>query len=230
MDEISQGPKRDFRLPSGRWLVVVVVVVAAGLIAVIATLVLTGSGGRRAAGPPGGSTALAAPSPTAAPGTVLLTCDSANWGQLASNWRAGSLLAGPLWFVYGRQFGYVHYGGSQAGGRAIRRPGKLRLGVMIAEVTSGSTVVMKSAAEARSYFRFLDGFGPGVGYKLPAGDTGFTFISCPRGSAGPNGQVTDFYLGFSIAAGRAAPVEVWPSASARPIRVTFTCPGRGCEG
>ena len=90
MDEISQGPKRDFRLPSGRWLVVVVVV-AAGLIAVIATLVLTGSGGRRAAGPPGGSTALAAPSLTAAPGTVLLTCDSANWGQLASNWRAGSL-------------------------------------------------------------------------------------------------------------------------------------------
>ncbi len=114
MDEISQGPKRDFRLPSSRWLVVVA---AAGLIAVIATLVLTGGGGRHAAArPPSGSTALAAPSPTAAPGTVLLTCDSANWGQLASNWRAGSLKAGPLWFVYGRQQGYVHDSGWHGAG------------------------------------------------------------------------------------------------------------------
>lgn len=216
-------------MPSGPWLVVVA---AAGLIAAAATLIVTSGGGRHAAARPSAPAALAAPtpSPTAAPGTVLLTCDSANWSQLASNWRAESLQAGPLWFVYGRRFGYVHYGGSQTGGSAIRRPGKPRLGVMIVEVTSGSTVVMKPAAAARSYFRFLDGFGPGVGYKLPAGDTGFTFSSCPRGSAGPNGQVTDFYLGFSIEAGRAAPVEVWPSASARPIPVTFTCPGRGCEG
>jgi hypothetical protein len=220
LDEISQGRKRDFRLPSGRWLVVVA---AAGLIAVIATLVLTGGGGRHAAArPPSGSTALAAPSPTAAPGTVLLTCDSANWGQLASNWRAGSLKAGPLWFVYGRQLGYVHDGGWHGAGRVMQRPGKLEGAVMIVEVTSGSTVVVKPAAEARSYFRFVDGFGPGADYKLPAGDTGFTFVACPRGSAGPNGQVTDFYLGFSIEAGRAAPVEVWPSAMPRPIRVIFT--------
>lgn len=229
MDEISQGPKRDFRLPSGRWLFVIA---AAGLIAAAASLIVTSAGGRHAAAPPSAPAALAAPtpSPTAAPGTVPLTCDSANGGQLASNWRAGSLEAGPLWFVYGRQYGYVHYGGSQGAARSIRRPGKLRLGVMIVEVTSGFTVVMKPAAAARSYFRFVDGFGPGVGYKLPAGDTGFTFISCPRGSAGPNGQVTDFYLGFSIEAGRAALVDIWPSASPHPIQVIFTCPGRGCEG
>ena len=164
-----------------------------------------------------------APSPTAAPGTVLLTCDSANWGKLASNWRAGSLKAGPLWFVGGRQGGWVHHGGSNSVGRASHGHGKPSGGVMIVEVASGSTAVMKVAPEARPYFRFLDGFGPNVGYRLPNGDTGFTFIACARGEAGPNGHVTDFYLGFSSKAGSRAPVDVWtPRSSLRPIRVVFT--------
>ena len=111
-------------------------------------------------------------------------------------------------------------------GRA--RPGKFQLVVMIVEVTSGSTVVMKPAAAARSYFRFVTGFGPAAGYQLPAGDIGFTFAACPRGTPGPNGEVTDFYLGFSIKTGRAAPVVVESSAAPRPIRVIFTCPVRGC--
>lgn len=227
MDEISQGPVRDSRLPSGRWLAVVA---AAGLIAVITTLVLSGGGGRHAVSPPGAPAALAAPgpSPTAAPGTVLLTCDSANPGQLGPNWRAGSLRAGPLWFVGDRQLGFAHDGGWPGADRAVHRPGKSHFVVMIVEVTSGSTVVMKPAAAARSYFRFVDGFGSGTGYQLPAGDTGFTFAACPRGTPGPNGQVTDFYLGYSIETGRAAPVEILPSAMSRPIRVIFTCPVRGC--
>jgi hypothetical protein len=99
---------------------------------------------------------------------------------------------------------------------------------MIVEVMSGSTVVMKPAAATRSYFRFVDGFGSSTGYQLPAGDTGFTFAACPRGTPGLNGQVTDFYLGYSIETGRAALVEVRPSAMRRPIRVIFTCPARGC--
>ena len=110
MDEISQGPERDSRLPAGRWLAVVA---AAGLIAVITMLVLSGGGRRHAVSPPGGPTALTAPgpSPTAVPGTVLLACDSANHGQLGPDWRAGSLRAGPFWFVGGRQLGFVHDGG-----------------------------------------------------------------------------------------------------------------------
>lgn len=216
-------------MPSARWLVLVTVV---GLVAVVTTLALTAGGNRHAAVPPKGSTsrAAAAPSPAAAPGTVLSTCDGQGQSQLASNWRAGSLRAGPLWFVGGRQQGYVHGGGWQGTGRAVQRPGKRRLGVMIVEVMPGSTVVMKPAAAPRSYFRFVDGFGSGVGYKLPAGDTGFTFAACPRSLGGSYGQGTAFYLGFSMEAGRAAPVEVWPSARSRPIRVIFTCPGRGCEG
>lgn len=95
---------------------------------------------------------------------------------------------------------------------------------MIVEVMSGATVVIKPAAAARPYFRFVDGFGLGADNELPTGDTGFTFAACPRRSA--DGQVTDFCLGFSMEAGRAAPVEVWPSARARPMRVIFTCPPR----
>ncbi len=227
MDEISQGPRRDPRLPSGRWLVGVA---AVALIAVITTLVLSEGGRRHAVSPPGGSTARAAPgpSPTAAPGTALLTCDSANLGQLGPDWRAGSLRAGPLWFVDGRQLGYVHDGGWSGADRAVHRQGKFRFVVMIVEVTAGSTVVMKPAAVARPYFRFVDGFGPGSGYQLPTGDTGFTFAACPRGTPGPNGRVTDFYLGYSIETGRAALVEVHSSAMPHPIQVTFTCPVRGC--
>jgi hypothetical protein len=196
---------------------------------VITILVLSG-GGRHAVSAPGGPTALAAPgpSPTAAPGTVLLTCDSANPGQLGPDWRAASLRAGPLWLVAGRQLGYVHYGSWPGASRAVHRDGKLHFVVMIVAVMTGSTVVMKPAAVARSYFRFVDGFGPGAGYQLPAGDTGFTFAACPRGTSGPNGQVTEFYLGYSIETGRAAPVEVQPSAIPHPIGMIFTCPASGC--
>jgi hypothetical protein len=93
---------------------------------------------------------------------------------------------------------------------------------------TGSTVVMKPTAAAWSYFRFVDGFSPGAGHQLPARDTGFTFAACPRGTPGPNGQVTDFYLGYSIETGRAARVEVQPLAMPHPIQVILTCPARGC--
>jgi hypothetical protein len=227
LDEISQGPKSDSRLPAGRWFVGVA---AVALAAVIATLVLSEGGGRHAVSTPGGPTALTAPgpSPTAAPGTVLLTCDSANRGQLGPDWRAGSLRAGPLWFVDGRQLGYAHFGGWPDADRAVHRHGKFHFVVMIVEVMTGSTVVMKPTAAARSYFRFVDGFSPGAGHQLPARDTGFTFAACPRGTPGPNGQVTDFYLGYSIETGRAARVEVQPLAMPHPIQVILTCPARGC--
>jgi hypothetical protein len=221
LDEISQGPKRNFRLPSGRWLMLAT---AVGLAAALATVVLTGGGARHAAVPPKGAAPSAGrtPSPTAAPGTVLLTCDSANGGPLGSHWQARSLRAGPLWFVYGRQQGYVHERGWHAAGRVTQRSGKRRIGVIIIEVTPGSTVVMKAAPAARPYFRFVDGFGSVADNKRAAGEPGFTFVACPRGPGGTSGRVTDVYLSFSIEAGRAAPVEVWPSAVSRPVRVIFT--------
>jgi hypothetical protein len=226
LDEISQGPRRDFRLPSGRWLAVLAVT---GLIAAVIALGLTG-GRHRVVSPTGHPTELAAPapSPSTVPGTVLLTCDSATPGQLEPNWRAGSLRAGPVWFVGGRQLGYVHDDGWHAVTPVVPGHGRLQLVVMIVEVTTGSTAVIKPAAAAQTYFNFVDGYSPGGYDQLPAGDTGFTFVACPRGTPGFNGAVTDFYLGFSIEPGRAAAVDVWSAAMPHPIRVIFTCPTRGC--
>jgi hypothetical protein len=160
--------------------------------------------------------------PAPAPGTVLRTCSDANWGQLQSNWRADSFRAGPVWFVFGRQDGYVH----NAGFRPVRhRYRGVKGGVMITEVADGSTITMKPTSRARLYFRFVDGFnGPRPNY-LPVGDAGFTLSACPRGAAGPNGPVTDFYLGFLFKAARSAPVDIWTGTSVRPIRVIFTYPG-----
>jgi hypothetical protein len=228
LDEISQGPKRDFRLPSVRWLVPMV---AVGLAAAITALSMLGGG--HVAVPPKGTASRAALArfSTAVPGTVVfLACDPAAQSPLSGNWRAGSLRVGPLWFVGARQQGYVHDSGWQGADSAAQRPGRLRLGEMIVAVVPGSIVVMKPAAAARRYFRFVDGFGTDVGYRLPAGDTGFTFARCPHGSGAPESQVSAFDLGFYIDEGRSAAVEVWPSPNSRPIWVIITCPGQGSEG
>jgi len=225
LDEISQGPKRDFRMPSGRWLAALAVT---GLIAGGLALGLSG-GGPRVASPTGSPTTLATPAPpaSAAPGTVLLTCDSATPGQLAPNWRAGSLRAGPVWFVDGRQLGYAHDDSWHPVTSVVPRHGGFQFVVMIVEVSTGSTAVITPAAAARSGFRFVDGYSPDAN-QLPAGDTGFTLASCPRGTRGLNGAVTDFYLGFSIEPGRAAAVDIRSPAMSHPIRVIFTCPASGC--
>jgi hypothetical protein len=215
LDEISHGPERDFRLPSRRWLLAMA---AAGILAVAAALAVTG--GHRGAPPP---------QPTSAPGTFLLTCASANWNQLNPDWRSSSLRVGPLWFVDSSQSGYVRDGDSPDTAGAVTGSAEPAIGVaMLLEVAAGSTVVMKPASGTQSYFRFFTGFGAGTAYPLPAplppGDTGYTFAACPRQHVGPNGRVTDFLLGFSIDAGRTAPVEVWTSASSRPVWVTFAAP------
>jgi hypothetical protein len=162
----------------------------------------------------------------AAPGTMLLTCNDANWGQLESNWRAVSLKAGPLWFVGAREKdGYAHHSSYRMHRHPDHAYRGLRGEVMIVEVADGATVTMKPVPPARPYFRFYSGFNGPSPYNLPAGDTGFTFSACPRSEAGPNGQVTDFYLGYAIKAGQAAAVDIWTRPSARPIQVIITCPG-----
>jgi hypothetical protein len=186
----------------------------------------------RPGGSQGSQIVTPSPSPSPAPGTALLTCDSQNSGQLQANWRSGSLKVGPLWFVDGRTFGYVHravstnprFVGTGTSG------GKLRNGVMILEVANGSTVVMKPAPDPRSHFRFVEGYNGPNPNRLPHEDTGLTLVSCPRGTHGDNGNVADYYLGFQMKAGTSATVNIWTSPRARPIRVIFTCPGPGCEG
>ena len=79
-------------------------------------------------------------------------------------------------------------------------------------MADGSTVVMKAAGKAGSNFQFVYGFNGPAANLLPPGDSGFTLSSCPAGEQGPNGAVTDFRLGFMIASGSTALVEVKTSA------------------
>jgi len=188
-------------------------------------------GGPSGAPRSGSSTGPQSPRPTDVapapmPGTILLTCNDANWGQLQSNWRSVSLKAGPLWFFGAREKGgYVHFSNFRPPGHSRHRYRGLRGDVMIIEVADGATVAMKPAAAARPYFRFYSGFNGPTPYLLPAGDTGFTFSACPRADAGPNGPVTDFYLGYAIKSGRTAKVDIWTRPAARLRQVIFTCPG-----
>ena len=76
MDEISQGPKRDPRPPSGRWLAAAA---GAGLIAAAVTLLVTSTTPARPGASPrspgtGTVTALPAPSPVPAGASLPSTC------------------------------------------------------------------------------------------------------------------------------------------------------------
>lgn len=224
-DEIHLGPKHDFRLPPGRWLVVAV---ALALIAATATLIMTAQTPGRAPRHQAPSAAAVAPtpSPTGAPGTLLLTCGSADWGDLGKGWRAGSLKVGPIWLVYARQFAHLLGHGRRGTDTDILRPRHFEA-AMIVEVSDGSTVVMRVADKAQPYFHFVDGFDGPAGHSLPKGDAGFTLSSCPKGRHGPNGPVTDFRLGFVIDAGRTAMVDIQTLASSHSIRLIFTSPRQG---
>lgn len=253
MDEISQGPRRDLRLPPGprRWLTVAG---AAGLIAAIAVFGITRAGGRHGPVASAVPTAtrteptVAAPAPVvkvvpevpAAPGTVLLTCDSAIWGRPDAHWKAGSLRAGPLWLVGGRQLGYARLG--RRAGQAPGAPGvsaghrgqsqyvemlPSRYVEMLVHVDAGSTVVMRAAAGTWPAFEFLNSPGTTGDYQGLDGDRGYTFVPCPAAGARNDGT-TDFYdVGFSIIPGHTASVEVLPRASGRPVWLTFTTPKGG---
>jgi hypothetical protein len=171
---------------------------------------------------PAAASAFAAAPAVAAPGTVLMTCDTVTTGELGPDWRAGSLRVGPLWLVGGLRDGYARLGRARqpgrmtASGSATPRVFQIRV-----HVDAGSAVVMRPAAGMRSYFQFSD--DPGDGSNQWLGGKGFTFVPCP--AADRAGSVTGFYdVGYSLAPGRTASVEVWTSPSARPVWLTFTGP------
>jgi hypothetical protein len=249
MDEISQEPERNFRLPPNprRWLTAVAI---AGVVAAGAVVAVNRGGGRPigVASSPAATGSLSqsvssgvvtpneaiseiTPSPplhtprivrrpAAAPGTVLMTCDMTVAGALDPDWRATSLRVGTLWLVGGRQIGFVRLGRAPHAGRTPTSGSEPSApGQMLVHVDAGSAVVMRPAAGSRSYFQFWD--DPSGGSYHLLGNKGFTFVPCPGGPLPPDAP-TDFYnVGYAIAPGHTASVEVWTSASARPVWLTF---------
>src|SRR5580704_3796729 len=163
--------------------------VAAACVAVLAvgvagTLVTRGV---LAAGPagrgPGGTgpvstgpavTPAAVPSSTAtgAPGTVLRDCQSNNFGTLGSDWKARSVPAGPVWFIYARP--------ATSSPSHRRTVEKIRASAMIIAVRDGRTAVVTAAPSLGGRFRFLAGFNnSGTPYTLSEGAPGLTLAGCP---------------------------------------------------
>jgi hypothetical protein len=118
--------------------------------------------------------AAATPPPGAAPGTELLKCgaygDSGiSGGQLGAHWKAASVQAGPVWFVY------APWPSSQrmADGRFSD------VGGPVLAVRNGTTVEITTPPADRSRFRFLTHRTKPGTYTLRDGFAGLTVVACP---------------------------------------------------
>lgn len=157
----------------------------------------------------------------AAPGTVLNGCTSNIGARLPTDWRAGSVPAGPLWFV-----------GLRKATAAYEGHDKLAVGGLVVNVRDGVTAWVRVAGPAKGHFRFLFGqhdanAGPGGRYTLADGENGVTFAGCPRRPGSPGNlstlpgytQFTGYYLIDKLP--RQVSLDVWIPGSSRPMRVTF---------
>ncbi len=152
------------------------------------------------------------PSPAGPPvrraaGTILRECQDANNGQLSGHWRATSVRAGPVWFMFGRTPGvwaashrlaYDQLSG-QAGVIAIR---------------AGQRAVVRVTGPARARFHFLPGFNTSDVYTLRGGLPGLTLGGCPS-------VFTMFWQGY-ISTARCVPLVVRALPHGRPIHITLS--------
>jgi hypothetical protein len=154
----------------------------------------------------------------AAPGTVLYGCESANGGeQEITGYRAQSIRAGPVWFVWARQKG--QWAPSKPLGN-----GQVQANGVPVAVRAGATVVVRVAPAARSRFRFLSGFNTTDRYGPHAGTSGLTLAACPASYLGP---VTVFWIGYLDRALSCVPFEV-SVAGRQPVRVALSAYGGTC--
>jgi hypothetical protein len=150
----------------------------------------------------------------AAPGSALLKCPAysdrgISGGELGAHWKAASVEAGPVWFVY-------------AGNGAWRSSQRLPdgrysdvAGVVLA-VRNGTTVEITTASADQSRFRFLTSETSSGTYTLGDGVPGLTLVGCPtypvpRGvPEGYAAGLTLFYLplGYVADLGGCLPLEI----------------------
>jgi hypothetical protein len=201
----------------------VAAVAAAGIAAPLVThgiLAGTGSGSI--------SPAVKAGAPSAAPGTVLRDCQSNNNGTLGSDWKAHSVHAGPVWFIYARLMNTPSSSQRLA-------PGKLIASGMAIAISNGRTAVLSTAPAAGERFRFLANFNNAdKPYTLAEGAPGLTLVGCPAGPAGTNipesyaPGLTMFWEGYVTDLQGCIPVEVRTSPASQPITVALATANGGC--
>ena len=190
------------------------------------------SGGGGGSGPVAASPSVspaAVPSSTAtgAPGTVLRDCQSNNFGTLGSDWKARSVHAGPVWFIYARP--------ASPSPSHRRTVGKTRASAMIIAVRDGRTAVVTAAPSLGGRFRFLAGFNnSGTPYTLSEGAPGLTLAGCPASQVGHHIPASDapgltmFWEGFVSDLRGCIPLEVRAPPGSQPARVTIAATDGGC--
>lgn len=239
VDEISHGREPRVTVPPLRWLSPLpsawstlptelrVAWLAAGVlfgasVLVIATLVAGHDGSLRPR-PSGPSTAAAAPGASPAPAAAVVNCDQDGWWHLGANWQASSVQAGPLWLVGARATGYARIV-SKPGPGAVTQAGSapVRTWLMVVHVVPGATVELRAAAGSAPYFQLIDGEPVGP-YQPADGNQTLEFQACQRPGTTQAGWVDIYNVGFAIAPGRSASVEVLSPGSA-PTWLRFTAP------
>jgi hypothetical protein len=221
----------------------VAAVAAVGIAVPLITNAMAGPAGHRPAGigpvAPATSPAVVMPTatptavPTAAPGTVLRDCQNNNNGTLSSGWKAQSIHAGPVWFIFAR--------GSHSWPQSRRLAGgRMTYSAFVIAIANGRRAIVTDAPAAGSRFRFLASMSgstvegglppPGSSHDLgPAvphvGAPGLTLIGCPVypvGTGIPESYapgLTMFWQGFVNEAGGCVPLEVRTAPGRQPIRV-----------
>ena len=186
------------------------------------------SGGPAATGPAVIPSAAPSAAATGAPGTVLRDCQSNNNGTLGSGWKALSVHAGPVWFIYARPRGTVSPGRRLSAGKVVAS-------AMVIAVENGRTAVVRAAPELGGRFRFLAAFHSGdQPYTLAEGAPGLTLAGCPAVPPGTRIPVsygaglTMFWEGYVTDLRGCLPVEVRASPASQPIRVTLAAVHGGC--
>ena len=231
---LLDGIRRRHRRHVRRVTAACVAVVASG---VAGTLVARGTpaspGGSPAAGPAAPAVTARAvtppvPAATAAPGTVLRDCRSNNSGTVSSDWKARSVHAGPVWFLYARP----RRTGSPGQGMTT---GTVRTGAMIIAVSNGRTAVVTGGPGVGGRFRFLASVSAGQRATLAQGARGVTLAGCPAPASGAARLpaiyapgLTMFWEGFVTDLRGCIPLEVRASPASLPVRITVAADGGSC--
>jgi hypothetical protein len=164
---------------------------------------------------------------------VLRDCQNSNGGTLSSGWKAQSIHAGPVWFIFARGSGSWPVSRRLASGRVT-------FSAFVIAVADGRTAIVSDAPAAGGRFRFLASMAgssveggpppPGssrdLGASVPqVGAPGLALVGCPAGPAGTGiperyaPGLTMFWQGYVNEVGGCVPLEVRVPPSRQPIRV-----------
>jgi hypothetical protein len=165
-----------------------------------------------------------ASAPRAVPGTVLQSCsrqiEVPNGLDMSQSLRVGPLLLVGLRKAVGIQL--VHESG---------------IGGLEVAVKDNAKVWVTVAGPARLYFRFLFGrsdFVKGVDgrYTIKDGESGVTFAGCPADAAFNSPPGYTMYGGYFLVSKppRCVSLNIWTTASDRPVRITFPAGRTVCGG